>query len=468
MFQSVYFILFVIIVFCIYWKLPHKYRWAALLTAGYLFYTWCNAKYTCLLLAITLISYVTAIAIEKESGGKKKALVVLFTLFELGILVLFKYLGLFADMTERFLKLWGCSASVSVWKLVLPVGISFYIFQTLAYIYDVYAGKIPAEKHLGYLAASIAFFPILLSGPIVRVQELTKQLKSEKEFEYESGNQALQLILTGYFKKLIIADSLAVYVDKVYGDLESYAGFALVILVFFYAIEIYCDFSGYSDVAIGVAQLLGVKLTPNFRRPYLAASVQDFWRRWHISLTSWFRDYVYIPLGGNRVAAWKVNRNLLITFFLSGLWHGANWTFMIWGAMHGILQILEKTCKKHFHLALPKLFRQTGVFVLISIAWVFFRAETLGDAVYVLQNSFSGITSPGSYLYMGYMAIGMAKLQMLLLVLFIAMLARTEMLEERGCNKPAGIGKLVFWCELALIYYMKYGTDSSAFIYFQF
>lgn len=397
-------------------------------------------------------------------------MLVLFLVFEIGLLVILKYLNFFTDSINFILGKINWR-EFSPLGLIVPVGISFYLFQTMAYVIDVYRHNIRAEKHFGYFALCIAFFPILLSGPIERVQNLIPQFREEKQFVYEDAAMALQRILLGYFKKLIIADSIAVYVNQIYLAPLSYKGFSVFLAILLYSVEIYCDFSGYSDIAIGAAGLLGIFLKPNFERPYLATSIKDFWRRWHISLTSWFRDYVYIPLGGNRVTDWKKNRNVLVTFLLSGLWHGANWTFVFWGALHGVMQVVESKMKQtmsraKFHV--PAVIKRAGVFVLVSIAWVFFRADHMIEAWSILSHSVSGILHISAYFDIGELWSVYSLTQVLLLILFGILLYLYELREEKGYNKLMSIGATVFVFAMCLFYYMRYGTDGSAFIYFQF
>lgn len=473
LFQSLKFILFLVIIFLVYWKLPHKWRWGWLMAAGYFFYSMLNWKYSFLLLLITCVAFQVAKMIERAAAPKRKICLICYIVLVLGILCFYKYLDFFADIVKNVIGLMGVQMKSRILEIVLPVGISFYLFQTLGYVIDVYNGKIEAEKNFGYFATSVAFFPILLSGPIERIQNLTNQLKKEKEFVYEEGCAAVEQIMIGYFKKLIIADSLSVLVNKIYANLYEYQGFIFLIVIMCFSVQIYCDFSGYSDIAIGVARLFGIHVRQNFRQPYFADSIRDFWRRWHISLSSWFRDYVYIPLGGKRVSEWKRSRNLLITFLLSGLWHGAGWTFLVWGGLHGALQILENfwiTLKEKYFgtVNIPKALRQFCVFVLISIAWVFFRADTLSDGWFVLAHSFDGILNLKDYLQLGISALGMPIMQMGMLLFFMVILFWHDVREEKGQRiKRYGI-KLVVLSELALFYYLRYGIDSSTFIYFQF
>ena len=468
-FQSIEFVVFMVAVFACYWKMQNERRWICLVAAGYLFYFAFDWRYLLILASMTLISFILARQIEDGNKLERKIYLIIYIFLALCTLGIFKYLSFFIDAYQSVLRIFNIYAELPVLKLILPVGISFYVFQTIGYIIDVYYKRISAEKHLGYYAASVAFFPILLSGPIERIQNLTKQLREEKVFSYDEGSIAFEQILVGYFKKLIIADSLSVYVDKVYSNVEGYQGFSLVLVIFFFSTQIYCDFSGYSDIAVGVSHLLGIKINENFRRPYLADSVKDFWSRWHMSLSTWFRDYVYIPLGGNRVAEWKRNRNLIVTFVLSGLWHGAGWTFLLWGAIHGALQVLEKKWNTYvIKINVPKMLKQIIIFLMISVVWVFFKAETLSDACFVLSHGLDGLFNLTSYLKEGIMAVGMSKIQMGLLAFFIIALSAYDIKNEHANKKRLSAITIILMAELALFYYMKYGIDNATFIYFQF
>ena len=337
LFNSLSYAIFLPLVFIIYWLLPNKYRWILLLIASYYFYMSWNAKYVFLIFITTFTSYLCAILTEKNREHKKLILTITLIVC-LGILFVFKYFNFFFESINYLLgnKLHSISLN-----LLLPVGISFYTFQTLSYCIDVYRGDIKAEKHFGYYATFVSFFPQLVAGPIERPDNLLPQLRKEKEFDYNKAVYGLKLMTVGFFKKIVVADNLAYYVDMVYNDLSYYQGFALVLAAFFFTIQIYCDFSGYSDIAKGSAKLLNIDLMDNFKTPYFSTTIKEFWSRWHISLSSWFKDYVYIPLGGNRCSKLRHYFNLLATFLVSGLWHGANITFVIWGGIHGLLQILE-------------------------------------------------------------------------------------------------------------------------------
>lgn len=375
-----------------------------------------------------------------------------------------------------FVKLFSIEYSPFMLQVLLPVGISFYTFQTLSYVIDVYRARVQAEKHFGIYAAFISFFPQLVAGPIERTTNLLPQIKKENHFDYEQASYGMKLMAWGFFKKIVIADTLAIYVDAVYSDVYNYQGMVFVLATFFFAVQIYCDFSGYSDIAIGCAKLFGINLMSNFKSPYFSSSVKEFWSRWHISLSTWFRDYVYIPLGGSRVGAWRHKANLLITFLGSGLWHGANWTYVIWGGVHGIAQILEnvlhfdtKSNKKIYNAV-----RMCIVFAFVAFVWVFFRAQSIQDAVFVIGHSLTGIGNPLQYMKAGYAALGMDKVLFKTCMCFILLLGIYDGF-SRKYDLIAALGRLnviVRWMlyigiVLIILFYAPIGNDSS-FIYFQF
>ena len=368
-----------------------------------------NDKYVFLIIFTTVISYITAIALEGESNSnKRKATLIIGTLICLGVLFFFKYYSFVGNSLVDLLGLFSIHLDPVTLNLILPVGISFYTFQTLGYVIDVYNGIVPAEHHFGYYATFVSFFPQLVAGPIERTNDLLPQIKSKHYFDYKQATYGLKLMAWGYYKKTLIADTLAVYVSHVYDSPQQYAGFSLVLATVLFAVQIYCDFSGYSDIAIGTAKLLGINLTTNFRSPYFSSSFKEFWGRWHISLSTWFRDYVYIPLGGNRVSKSTKARNLLITFLASGLWHGANWTFVIWGGIHGVLQILEEAIIPGLRGENSgyKILRRLIVLVLVTFAWIFFVSNSIDDAFYVISHMGEGIASPVSYVIKGFEEIG--------------------------------------------------------------
>lgn len=390
LFNSFSYAVFVPIIFIIYWFMPHRFRWVLLLAASYYFYMSWNPKYIILILATTFISYITGIVIEQtENKLQKKVYLVLSVIFCMGILFIFKYFNFFIENLSSVLDIFTIKMHPITLKLLLPVGISFYTFQTMSYVIDVYRGDVQAEKHFGYYAAFISFFPQLVAGPIERTSNLLPQIKREQKFSEQKAFDGLKLMLWGYYKKLVVADTLAPYVDKVYNQLELYQGFSLMIVVFFFSLQIYCDFSGYSDIAIGTARLFGIDLIKNFDAPYFSKSVKEFWRRWHISLSSWFRDYLYIPLGGNRFGTVRTGMNKLIVFFATGFWHGANVTFILWGLFHGLFSVLEQANIIPVEKMRGKGIGHIYTMFLVTIGFVLFRSENLTQAMMMFTKMFT-------------------------------------------------------------------------------
>lgn len=473
LFNSLSYAIFLPLVFIIYWLLPNKYRWILLLIASYYFYMSWNAKYVFLIFITTFTSYLCAILTEKNREHKKLILTITLIVC-LGILFVFKYFNFFFESINYLLgnKLHSISLN-----LLLPVGISFYTFQTLSYCIDVYRGDIKAEKHFGYYATFVSFFPQLVAGPIERPDNLLPQLRKEKEFDYNKAVYGLKLMTVGFFKKIVVADNLAYYVDLVYNDLPYYQGFALVLAAFFFTIQIYCDFSGYSDIAKGSAKLLNIDLMDNFKTPYFSTTIKEFWSRWHISLSSWFKDYVYIPLGGNRCSKLRHYFNLLATFLVSGLWHGANITFVIWGGIHGLLQILEDI----FHIkkntktySFSWFIKVSLIFILMSITWVFFRASNLHDALYIFRHMFDGITNLRSYIVSGLYSFGVkAPYLLTMLAIYLIPLFIIDYINVKHDaltilnNKPMAIRYLAYFVLLLMILLLHYVGEVN-FIYFQF
>ena len=379
------FLLFLAVVLLLYRALPGRFRWAVLLPASYFFYACHNVWLLSLILLTTLTSYLCARGMETAVGKRRRFLLALDLLVCLGILFIFKYLDFALGGVFHLMQLLGGQGSFEGFHLLLPMGISFYVFQTLSYTLDVYRGTVPAEKHLGYFALFVVFFPQLVAGPIERPGDLLPQLHRAPTAGTDDIACGLRYLVRGYAKKVLIADFLATFVDAAYADASAAGGAALLLATVFFAAQIYCDFSGYSDIALGCARLMGIRLTENFRRPYAAVTVRDFWRRWHISLTRWFTDYLYIPLGGSRKGIPRQCGNFLIVFLVSGLWHGANVTFLIWGALHGVYLVAETLLARNREA--PSGFcplRRIVTLALVCFAWIFFRAESLPHAVQVL------------------------------------------------------------------------------------
>ncbi|MFO7669632.1 MAG: MBOAT family O-acyltransferase [Bacteroidales bacterium] len=400
LFNSLQFIFFFPIVVAAYFAMKPKYRWILLLLASYYFYMCWNYKYIILIIFSTVIDYFAGILLYKTSKQKLRILVLMASLTtNLGLLFFFKYFNFFGESINFLLQKVNIFYNIPAYQFLLPVGISFYTFQTLSYTIDIYKGKQKPEYHFGRFALFVSFFPQLVAGPIERSTNLLPQFREVFTFEYERVKNGLLLMGWGFFKKVVIADRLAEYVNLVYNNPGEFSGLNNIIATFFFSFQIYCDFSGYSDIAIGAALVMGYKLMTNFRRPYFSQNIREFWSRWHISLSTWFRDYVYISLGGNRVVKWRWYYNLFITFLVSGLWHGAEWTFVIWGAIHGlylVIAIITDKFRENVNHAigltsLPGLYKLVQVlitFVLVYFSWIFFRASNLNEAILVLKNHF--------------------------------------------------------------------------------
>lgn len=498
LFNSLAFAVFLPVVFLVYWALPQKYRYIVLLIASYYFYMSWNVKYVVLILFTTGVSYGCAVWMEKfQKKAVKRMFMAGAVAASLLVLFFFKYFDFAQNTFIRLLGSFAIKLHPVTLSLMLPVGISFYTFQTLSYVIDVYKGEVEAEHNFFRYAAFISFFPQLVAGPIERTKNLLPQIDCEHQFTYEKGSYGMKLMAWGFFKKLVIADNLAVFVDMVFEDVAAYHGFALVLAVLFFTLQIYCDFSGYSDIAIGTAKLFDIDLMTNFKSPYFSTSVKEFWRRWHISLSSWFRDYVYIPLGGNRVSKVRNVFNVLVTFCLSGLWHGAAFTYVIWGGLHGALQCVEnllfpkrKTAKaerkteerKEYtgHVADSREAMRRGpvwwvkvivVFCLVAGAWCFFRATSVSQAFYVFAHMKDGLGHPASYILNGIRAFDTKTLKQM--VIPVALLAvydyaalDRDPLVTIG-KLPSPVRKAVYYGFLLMVLLLA-SFNSQEFVYFQF
>lgn len=482
-FDTIQFLAFLLITFCIYWLLPHRFRWILLLVSSSYFYMQWKAKYIIWIFFTMMISYVLGIIIDSaDSQRKRKVCLVLACILCLSVLFVFKYFNFFVESIGMITHFWGIEISQFMLPLILPVGISFYTFQTLGYVIDIYRGDIHAEKHFGNYAAYVLFFPQLVAGPIERSRNFLPQIKKEKNFDYEQAVAGLRQMLWGYFKKIVIANTLAAYVDLIYESygVYSYKGFSLLIVAVMFSFQIYCDFSGYSDIAIGVGKLFGINLMENFKSPYFSTSIKEFWTRWHISLSGWMRDYIYIPLGGNRRGNIRRNINLIFTFLISGLWHGAAWNYVIWGGLHGIGQVEEKVCmdnlkKRNIDIAVGTYMKTLFVFFFVTVGWVFFRALDCTSACYVITHFFSGITSPKHYIYSGLVDLQLKKGDIILIFFSIISLLVVDFCSLKNnvfiCMKklPAIQRWILYYiCSFAILYCFYQQTDAVQFIYFQF
>ncbi|GAA4321296.1 MBOAT family O-acyltransferase [Flaviaesturariibacter amylovorans] len=392
LFNSFEFLLFFPIVTLIFFLLPHKWRWLHLLIASCIFYMAFIPVYILILIFTIIIDYYAGIFIEEAEGKRRKWWLGASLVANVGILVVFKYYNFFiSNINESF----GLQQTtpLPLLNIILPIGLSFHTFQAMSYTIEVYRGKEKAERHFGIYSLYVLFYPQLVAGPIERPQNLLFQFHTEQKWDTQRVYEGLKLMLWGLFKKVVIADRLSLYVDQVYGAPQDWPGANIIVASVLFAIQIYCDFSGYSDMAIGSAKVMGFKLMTNFNRPYFARNIQEFWKRWHISLSTWFRDYLYISLGGNRVSNVRRYLNVAIVFLVSGFWHGANWTFIIWGAVHAVLITgytfyKEYINKSHKSTWLGNMWSLALTFGVVVIAWVFFRASSASEAFYMIGQMF--------------------------------------------------------------------------------
>lgn len=393
LFNSIDFVIFLPVVFILYWFVTNKnlkLQNSLIVAASYLFYGWWDWRFLSLILFSTVLDFSIGISLSKvENIVKRKFLLWASILVNLGFLGFFKYYNFFLDSFIAAFSFFGYELKASSLNIILPVGISFYTFQTLSYTIDIYKGKLEPTKDFIAYSAFVSFFPQLVAGPIERATNLLPQFYKVRKFSYRVFSEGIKLMIVGLFMKIVIADRAAIYVDAVYNNVYNHKGLTFVAATVLFAFQIYSDFAGYSLIAIGTAKLFGLSLMTNFNRPYFATSVSEFWKRWHISLSTWFRDYLYIPLGGSHVSNQRWVSNILATFTISGLWHGANWTFVMWGALNGFYLIIEATFVKQYK---NNLLRICITFMLINLSWIFFRANNINDSFYILKSIF---TTPG-------------------------------------------------------------------------
>ena len=400
LFNTLQFLIFFTVVVALFFAIPHRFRWLLLLASSYYFYMCFKPEYVVLIIFTTLICYYTGLQMGKQVRKDKRKKYLLISLFScFGMLILFKYFNICSDSVRALFNHYNIFYGIPAFKIILPIGISFYTFQTLSYTIDVYRGHKKPEKHLGIFALYVSFFPQLVAGPIERSTSLLPQFYQKKNFDYDRIVDGLKLMFWGFFKKLVIADRLAMYVNAVYNHPADYHGLPLIIATYFFTIQIYCDFSGYSDIAIGASKVMGYNIMDNFKLPYFSQSIAEFWRRWHISLSTWFRDYLYIPLGGNRVSQKRWHFNILTVFLLCGLWHGIHPKFIVWGGLHGLyilfarwtVSLRSKICD-FLHISkfptIHKFLKVCITFHLVAFAWIFFRANSFSDAFIIISNIF--------------------------------------------------------------------------------
>lgn len=473
LFNSISFIVFFTVVLTLYYFLPKRYTWIMLLIASLFFYMCWRWQYIFLLFFPATIDFFVARRLEDVFiERKRKMLLLLSIVTNLGLLFYFKYFNFFIESVNSASALMNIPFFLNAAKILLPVGISFYTFQSIAYTVEVYRRTIKAERNFARFALFVSYFPQLVAGPINRPQVLLPQLRNLQPLSSKNFIKGGRLILWGLFKKIVVADRLAFFVNIVYNSPESYHGMATIIATIFFAFQIYCDFSGYSDIAIGVAKTMGVDLMKNFNKPYYSHSVREFWSKWHISLSTWFRDYLYIPLGGNKVPVGKWIFNLFITFLVSGIWHGASFNFIIWGTIHGVLIVVESLNSKYkfFNVKLPRFISLIWTFTIVSFAWIFFRANTVQDSFTIIRNlfdfshSFLGEIRQMTGADMYNLAVGIP-----LIILLIAFERGWELDITKTYFKKYALVR--FSCYISLIILIAlFGVfvSQSSFIYFQF
>lgn len=478
LFNSADFALFLPVVFILYWFVTNKsltMQNILLLVSSYFFYACWDWRFLFLLIFSTLLDFFTGLKIAgSESKAKRRFWLWLSILINLGFLGLFKYYNFFASSFSGFVAHLGFQVHPWTLKVILPVGISFYTFHGLSYVIDIYNKRIQPEKNFVEYSVFVSFFPLLVAGPIERATHLLPQIKRPRTLEYYKAVDGLKQILWGLFKKVVIADNFAHYVNGVFNNPDAYSGRAHVIASLFFAIQIYCDFSGYSDIALGTARLFGMELLRNFAFPYFSRDIAEFWRRWHISLSTWFRDYLYIPLGGSKVGAWKKIRNTFIIFLVSGFWHGANWTFIFWGLLNAIYimpSILFKTNRNNLDIvaqgrlypSLKEFISMVVTFSLTVFAWIFFRSDSLAGALHFIKGVFSHslvnnpVDRPPAYLF-----------ALLVIFFVIEWLGREEQyaIARIGIHWPRPVRWLAWYVLVFFIFY--FSGAQQQFIYFQF
>jgi D-alanyl-lipoteichoic acid acyltransferase DltB (MBOAT superfamily) len=505
LFNSTEFLIFFGVVFSIYWLLPHKWQNRFLLAGSYFFYGSWNWKFLSLLIISTVIDYFCGILIHKSTEEKRRKIFLMLGLFaSLGMLGFFKYANFFIAEAAGLLSLFGLKENISTLKIILPIGISFYTFQSMSYYIDVYRKKLKPERNFLDYALYIAFFPQLIAGPIERATHLLPQIKNKRTFEYNSAVSGLRLAAWGMFKKVIIADRVAVVADTVFNNAHDYTGIPLIIATFFFAVQIYCDFSGYSDIARGVARTFGFNLIVNFNLPYYSKNPVEFWQRWHISLSSWFQDYLYFPLAMHYMRKTKGVFNKykahLYAMALIGLWHGANWTFLLFGAYWGLVIIGYIKIKEYLNINSKKiksplvkiLFLENNsyvnmvnmamMFCVVCVGWIFFRANNLSDAIYILTHAFTGTwTSMYNVIFqsgniqneflgkgLGIPVSGIITCLLLIGFIEIVHFAQSKVdIEKLFASKPIVVRWAVYYASILMMIYFAPDTGKQ-FIYFQF
>lgn len=473
-FNSLIFLVFLAIFFPLYFATRGVTRIWVCLIASYIFYGWWDYRFLALIAASTIVDYwIGRMMYATTDPWKRKLLIIVTVIVNLSFLGFFKYFNFFIDSFHQMSDVLGLGFSPSTLEITLPIGISFYTFMSMSYTIDVYRGELPAEKSLLKFATFIAFFPHLVAGPILRARDLLPQLHGHHRIHRPRVVIGLALILMGYFKKVGVADSAALVVDRIFDEPAVHSSAGLLVGVVLYAFQIYCDFSGYSDIAIGLALIMGVNFIENFRTPYISKNFSEFWSRWHISLSTWLRDYLYIPLGGNRYGKFNTQRNLLLTMLLGGLWHGADWKFVIWGALHGMYLVFQRLIGKRWDrlrkfLRVPNFLNDAlliaVVFSLTCLAWVFFRANSTADALHIIHRIFSfedfTLASVRNKIVVGKVAV--------LICILLAIEAADRRFDMEALLLKSPAFRVVAYATLLWLIALFGTFGSSTFIYFQF
>lgn len=495
-FNSLQFLIFLPVVIILYFIVPHKFRWLILLIASYYAYMSWNPWLVFLILATTLVSYLAGIFIPKTQNQKVKKLLLAITIIVcLGILIFFKYFNFLLGSVISFLNLFSMNIHSVALDIILPIGISFYTFQTLSYVIDVYKGKFEPEKHFGYFALYVSFFPQLVAGPIERPENLLPQLKAEHKLNKEDLLAGLQLLAVGFFRKCVVADFCGVFVNNVFGDLESANTLSLIAAGALFMVQLYCDFGGYSEIAAGSARMMGIKLSKNFDRPFSELTLSKSMRRWHMTLTSWFLDYVYIPLGGNRKGKFRQILNVFIVYMLCGLWHGANWTFVLWGLFAGLIMVIEgliknpirNFAKKHninYHRPWINVIRRTLVFSILIFSAFLFRAQNISQIGVIYSRIFTSFGFGLDYFNAALSSLGMKVIDILEIALILGVMYKLYdlayddsfiVVNENGqmaINKNKYFKNIIICLmvvAVALGWFMLISKEAvSQFVYFQF
>lgn len=467
LFNSLHFLIFLPLIVALYYLVPHRFRWMLIFVGSCYFYMVFVPKYILILFFIILVDYIAALTIEKVEGRLKLFYLLASLLTNIGLLAFFKYFSFINENAIAFFSLFGKEIHMHHFDVILPIGLSFHTFQSMSYTIEVYKGRQKVERHLGYFANYVLFFPQMVAGPIERYSGLGNELRKEVKPSYENFAHGFRLVLFGLFIKMAVADNIAPYVNQVYNDPMFYGSSQILYAVLLFSIQIYADFFGYSTIALGSARLLGIKIMDNFKTPYLSKSVTEFWSRWHISLSTWFRDYLYIPLGGNRVKIPRWCINILIVFTVSGFWHGASWTFVVWGLIHGVMILLERFFSSVLGFKIKEGWSVMNIlltiktYLVVSFIWIFFRAESFDKAILIIKGLFSNFHLYGEITKS--LLPGIAAIAMIVLEVILYEKRFDERVEKFRTPYRWLAYTLLLFCIMALS-----GIQKFTFIYFQF